>query len=109
MVVCTYSESPQILICLFYASRHAVYWELTNYYYLGHVIGIAYIETVTMAFLHQTSPNANKLKITNNVDSVTVSDFVLRVDAPTPISSSRCSTIKLGEKDCRNKEKLFGF
>ena len=62
---------------------------------------------VTMVFLHQTSANANNFKITNDVDSVSVSDFMLRVDAPTPISSSSCSTVKLGEKDFAEIKKSF--
>ena len=86
---------------------YAVYWEPINYWFLGHVISIDSNEAVTMAFLHQTSANANNFKITNDVDSVSVSDFMLRVDAPMPISSSRCSTVKLGEKDFAEIKKSF--
>ena len=63
-----------------------------------------------MAILHQTSANANNLKITDDVDSVSVTDFMLRVDAPMPISSSRCSKVNLGEKDFAEIKKSFmGF
>ena len=80
-------------------NRYAVYLEATDYWFLGHAVRIdSNDDDVTMEFLHQTSADANNFKITNDIDSVSVSDIIVKVDSPMPVSSLRCSTVKLTEQ-----------
>eukprot|EP00112_Aurelia_sp_Birch-Aquarium-sp1_P023526 Seg7039.2 transcript_id=Seg7039.2/GoldUCD/mRNA.D3Y31 product="hypothetical protein" protein_id=Seg7039.2/GoldUCD/D3Y31 len=86
---------------------YAVYWEPTGYWFLGRAVRIGADDDITMEFLHQTSADANNFKTTNDVDSVSASDVILTVDAPMPVSSSRCSTVKLTEQDFANIKEAF--
>eukprot|EP00112_Aurelia_sp_Birch-Aquarium-sp1_P019466 Seg4820.5 transcript_id=Seg4820.5/GoldUCD/mRNA.D3Y31 product="hypothetical protein" protein_id=Seg4820.5/GoldUCD/D3Y31 len=86
---------------------YAVYWEPTGYWFLGRAVRIGADDDITMEFLHQTSADANNFKTTNDVDSVSASDVILTVDAPMPVSSSRCSTVKLTEQDFANIKEAY--
>ena len=52
-----------------------------------------------MAFIHQTAAGVNSFKTTTNVDSMSVEVCLIKVELPSPVSSSRCSTVKLTNKD----------
>ena len=86
---------------------YAVYWEPTDYWFLGCAVRINTNDDITMEFLHQTAADANNFKTTNDVASVPASDVILAVEAPMPVSSSRCSTVKLTESEFTNIKEAF--
>ena len=52
-----------------------------------------------MQFIHQTPAGVSSFKTTTDVDSISVEDVLINVESSSPVSSSRCSTVKLTNED----------
>lgn len=88
---------------------YAVYWEPTSYWLLNRAVRIDTNDDIIMEFLHETSADASNFKTKNDIDSVSApaSDVILAVLAPMPVSSSRCSAVKLTEQDFTKIKEAF--
>jgi len=85
---------------------YAVYWRATDYWFVGRILRKSK-STVTLEFIHQTSQDVNSFKTVNDTDSVPISDILLQVQAPTPVSSSRCSSFHLNDSDFQRVTSAF--
>lgn len=77
---------------------YAVYWRNNDYWFVGRVIQ-KQEQLVKLEFIHQTSQNVNRFKTANDIDTVSEDDVLTEVHAPTPVSSSRCSLLRLTDED----------
>ena len=78
---------------------YAILWQPTDYWFGGRVLDIETSEQVRMEFIHQTAAGVNSFKTTSDVDSISVEDVLIKVESLSPVSSSRCSTVKLTNED----------
>ena len=76
---------------------YAIFWQPTDYWFVGRVLDIETSEQVRMEFIHQTAAGENSFKTTTDVDSISVEDVLIK--SPSPVSYSRCSTVKLTNED----------
>ena len=60
-----------------------------------------------MELIHQTAAGANSFKTTNDIDSVSLEDVLLKVEPPMPVSSSRCLMVKRTNEDFDRIEEAF--
>ena len=60
-----------------------------------------------MEFIHQTAQEVNSFKANSDVDIVPAANILCKVEPPMPVSSSRCSTFKLTDKDFLNIQNAF--
>ena len=86
---------------------YAVYWKPTHYWFVGRVVDKEKAELVRMEFIHQTAAGVNHFKTTKDVDFVSVQDVLIKVESPVPVSSSRCSTVKLTNEDFHRIQESF--
>ena len=86
---------------------YVVYWRLNNYWFIGRALQIEEDGHVTMEFVHQTAEDVNCFKPTNDIDVVPTGDILLKIEAPTPLSSSRCSTVKLTDSEYHSVQQAF--
>ena len=78
---------------------YAVYWQPTDYWFIGRVLGIEVDGSVSMEFVHQTAADTNNFKTTNGIDVVPVNHISMKACSPILVSSSQCSTAKLTDND----------
>ena len=87
---------------------YAVNWKPTNDWFVGRVLDKETDDQIRMGFTHQTAAGVNNFKTaTNDVDSVSVQDVLIKVESPVPVSSSRCSTVKLTNDDFLHIQESF--
>ena len=86
---------------------YAFFWQPTDYWFVGRVLDIETSEEVRMRFIHQTPAGVNSFKTTTDVDSISVEDVLINVESSSPVSSSRCSTVKLTNEDFDRIQEAF--
>ena len=86
---------------------YAVYWRPNNYWFIGRALQIELDGRVTMEFVHQTAEGVNCFKPTNDIDTVLAGDILIQIESPTPISSSRCSRVKLTDSEYQRVQEAF--
>ena len=72
---------------------YCVYWEENEYWFIGQITAIAQ-EEIQCEFIHQTSPELNSFKVTNDKSWVRKQCVMLPVDPPYPMSTTRCNFLK---------------
>ena len=87
--------------------RYAVYWKPSHYWFVGRVLDQETAQQVRMEFIHQTAAGVNNFKATTDVDSVSIQDILIKIESPVPVSSSRCSTVKLTNEDFDRVQEAF--
>ena len=58
----------------------AVYWKVSDYWFIGRVLAMEPEKEVRMEFIHQTAADTNNFKITNDIDIVAVKDIFVKVN-----------------------------
>ncbi|CAB4004220.1 Hypothetical predicted protein [Paramuricea clavata] len=103
------SRSPQdvIPIATEIGQWYAVYWRPNNYQFIGRELQIELDRRVTMEFVHQTAEDVNCFKPTNDIDTVPACDILIKIESPTPLSSSRCSAVKLTDSEYQHVQEAF--
>jgi hypothetical protein len=86
---------------------YAVYWRPNNYWFIGRALQIELDGRVTMEFVHQTAEDVNCFKPTNDIDTVPACDILIKIESPTPLSSSRCSTVKFTDSEYKHVQEAF--
>ena len=59
---------------------YAVFWQTTDYWFVGRALDIETSEQVRMEFIHQTAAGVNSFKTTTDVDSISVEDVLIKVE-----------------------------
>ena len=86
---------------------YAVYWRPNNYWFIGRALQIELDGQVTMEFVHQTAEDINCFKPTNDIDTVPAGEILIKIESPTPLSSSRCSRVKLTGFEYQQVQEAF--
>jgi len=103
----TASDQDSAEITIIPGHWYAVNWEPTSYWFIGRAIEQTEGDMWVFSFIHQTDPTANRFRLVDDVEPVSVKNIFVEVQSPAPTSSSRTELLKLTTTDFKTVLKKF--